>query len=154
MSKIGYCFILITLFSCGKPPFFEKNVAIENSIWSIEKTVDFELSVKDTFGLYDFYVNIRNHGDYGYANLWLFITTKMPDGKLYADTIECMLADKSGRWYGNSSAGNIRDHRIMFKRGFRFPKYGNYELKVEQAMREKEIEGITDIGLRIEKTTN
>ena len=88
------------------------------------------------------------------ANLWLFITTETPNGQLHADTIECILADKSGRWYGNSSAGNIRDHRIMFKRNFRFSKYGDYKLKVDQAMREKQIEGITDIGIRIEKTTN
>jgi gliding motility-associated lipoprotein GldH len=38
---------------------------------------------------------------------------------------------------------------VLLRRGLRFPQKGKYIFEFEQAMREPELEGVMDIGLRI-----
>ncbi|MCD4665822.1 MAG: gliding motility lipoprotein GldH, partial [Bacteroidales bacterium] len=55
-----------------------------------------------------------------------------------------------GRWIGKG-IGKIKENRILINRGVVFPIDGLYEINLEQAMREAELKGIADIGIRIEK---
>ena len=64
--------------------------------------------------------------------------------------MECILAEPSGKWLGKGIS-NVRDCQVLLRRGLRFPQKGNYVFEFEQAMREKELAGIMDIGLRIVK---
>lgn len=66
------------------------------------------------------------------------------------DTIECTLADKSGKWLGKGS-GRYRDNRILIRDDIRFPRKGEYTLRLNQAMREEVLEGISEAGVRLEK---
>ena len=112
--------------------------------------IRFEVPVNDTFFRYNFFVNIRNSTDYGFANLFIFLNTIYPDHKMSRDTLECMLADREGKWYGRGM-GDIKTCRIMIKKGLRFPQKGLYAFEFEQGMRVENLKGIHDIGLRIEK---
>jgi len=67
------------------------------------------------------------------------------------DTIECLLADDSGKWLGKER-GKMVDNRILFRRGIRFKLSGNYSFEFEQAMRDTDLNGIEDFGIRIEKS--
>lgn len=110
----------------------------------------FDVKVEDTVHIHKFYLNIRHSTDYRYANIYLFINSTFPDGKEARDTVECILAEPSGKWLGKGIS-NTRDNQILLRRGLRFPKTGNYIFEIEQAMREPELTGIMDIGLRIVK---
>jgi gliding motility-associated lipoprotein GldH len=96
------------------------------------------------------YVNVRNSAGYNYSNLFLFIKTIFPKGEQTIDTLECTLADPSGKWLGEG-LGDIWDNQILFKKNIRFPQSGQYKFEVEQAMRIDPLTSIMDIGLRIEK---
>ena len=145
------CALIVTLFlsSCGKSAFFEENQHIASDTWKQGDTLYYKVLVTDTTHYFDFYLNMRNSTDYRYRNLYLFINTKFPGGGIARDTVECILAAADGKWYGKGM-GDIKDSRILFKKAVRFPHAGTYLIGIEQAMREKRLVGISDVGLRIE----
>ena len=143
---------LISTISCSKPAFYEKNTPVDSGIWARELQPKFSFTIVDTLAAYNCFLNLRNSGDYKYSNLWLFVHTTSPSGLAYIDTIECLLADKTGKWYGNSGSGGFWDNRILFRVNTFFKDTGTYSVKIEQAMREEELQGIYDVGLRIENT--
>ena len=143
-------FFMFFLSSCDPKRVFEKDEEIKNSIWNKEAKVHFEINISDTISAHNFYVNVRNADGYPYSNIYMFITTVFPDKKFSRDTLECILADESGKWLG-SGLGDIWDNQILFKKGVRFPVQGTYRFTLEQAMRVDNLPMIMDVGLRIEK---
>lgn len=138
------------LASCDSKRVFEQNIEIPNGVWNTKNKARFEVQIADTLTPHNFYINVRNAGGYPYSNIYLFLETEFPD-KVYArDTIECILADNSGRWLGSGS-GDIWDNQILFKKGVRFRKAGKYVFTMEQAMRVQNLPMIMDVGMRIEK---
>lgn len=157
--KPVYTHILLMLLfaslvaACDRSRVFEENRAIEKGIWNNTVKVPFEATIADTNLAYNVYLNVRNSLDYPYSNLYLFLETRFPDGRIARDTIDCMLADYDGRWLG-SGMGSLRYNRYLFQQGVRFPEKGNYRFELEQAMRLNDLTGIHDIGIRIEKETS
>jgi gliding motility-associated lipoprotein GldH len=150
MKLLHFCALsgIIFLAACGNGAFYEENQSIPSGIWKQHDTLFYKVLVTDTMHYYDFYLNVRNRTEYRYRNLYLFITTRFPGGGIARDTVECLLAAPDGKWFGKGM-GRIKDCRILFKLGARFPHGGTYLIGVEQAMREKELKGISDIGIRI-----
>ena len=109
---------------------------------------------KVDFGLVDshvvFGIGLRHLENYRYSNLFVFLHTKMPNGNVTHDTIECTLATPEGQWIGKSS-GSMRDLLVPLNENLHFPLSGSYHFEIEQAMREPALKGISDIGLYIEK---
>lgn len=153
MSKAYYILIfilMIGLLSCDSNKVFDKYVEVENANWKKENVASFEFFAKDTTAAHNLYINVRNTGTYSYSNLYLFVTMQGPNGGLIKDTVNCILADNRGKWLGNG-VGDLWDLRIPYVGGFKFAQSGSYIVKLEQAMRvENGLEGITDIGLRVE----
>lgn len=106
--------------------------------------------ISDTVNNYNFFLTVRNTDDYAYQNLFVFLKTTFPNGKSKLDTINCPLANMQGKWLGKGFGG-IYDNRILYMARKRFPLNGNYKIRVEQAMRDEELIGILDVGVRIEK---
>jgi len=152
ISKIlGIVFILLGLVSCDTNKVFEEYAEVENANWQKENIASFEFTAKDTVTAHNLYINVRNTGTYAYSNIYLFITMQGPNGGILKDTVNCILADNRGRWLGNG-IGDLWDLRIPYVGGFKFAQAGNYTVTLEQAMRvEDGLEGVTDIGLRVEK---
>jgi len=142
--------LFFILVSCDSRRVFEENIAIENGKWNANKKMCFEVPILDTSSAYNVYINIRNEMDYPYSNLYLFLKTKFPDGRIAMDTLECLLADLDGRWLG-SGIGSVKFNQFLLQKGVYFREKGRYRFEVEQAMRVGELKGIKDIGLRIEK---
>jgi gliding motility-associated lipoprotein GldH len=141
---------IVLFMSCDSKRVFEKNIEIPQGIWNSKNLARFEVNITDTATPHNFYINVRNAGAYPYSNLYMFLETEFPDKVYSKDTIECILADNSGKWLGQGS-GDIWDNQILFKKGFRFRKTGAYVFKLEQAMRVENLPMIMDIGIRIEK---
>ena len=145
---VVYCF----LFSCDSSRIFEDNREIPDNAWAQHNKVVFEVELADTATRYNLYLNVRNAGHYPFRNIFLFVTTTLPDGTPARDTAECMLADAEGKWLG-SGLGDIWDNRILFRKDMRFPQAGKYRFELEQAMRMDPLHGIMDVGIRIEKNS-
>jgi gliding motility-associated lipoprotein GldH len=130
---------------------YEKNKKMDEATWNSTDIVKFNVAIPDTITGYNYYINIRNTTDYGFANLFMFVKTVYPDGKISVDTVECYLADIQGRWLGKGQ-GRIIDNRILFRKSVRFSQAGVYSFEYEQGMRVNQLYGIEDIGIRIEKS--
>ncbi len=142
--------LFFTLTSCDSRRVFEENKAITEGKWKAKEKISFTVAIMDTSLAYNIYLNIRNVKDYPYSNLFLFLDTKFPDGRISRDTLECLLADYDGRWLG-SGAGSVKFNQFLLQKSVYFHQKGIYLFKLEQAMRVNELIGIQDIGLRIEK---
>ena len=151
-SKAIILFLMIlSLFSCDSNKVYEEYIEVENGVWKKENVANFNFDATDTVQAHNLYINIRNTGDYLYSNLYLFVTLQGPNGNLLTDTVNCILADSRGKWLG-SGIGDLWDLRVPYIGGFKFAQKGTYVVTLEQAMRvEDGLDGITDVGLRIEK---
>lgn len=152
-----FLFPLITLFficlmtvSCDKKEVFDENQKISDNVWDADEKISFDVPITDTITAHNFYVNVRNSDGYPYSNIYIFITTVFPNGKSSRDTLECILADETGKWLGDG-LGDIWDNQILFKKHVRFPLSGKYTFIMEQAMRTEHLPLIMDVGLRIER---
>ncbi|MFH2142297.1 MAG: gliding motility lipoprotein GldH [Bacteroidota bacterium] len=145
--------VLLTLliYSCDSSRVYEENIPVDNYIWERNNISTFTANINDTKSAHNVYINIRNSGSYEFNNVYLFITIASPSGTVAKDTFECILADDRGKWYG-SGIGDIFHLQIPYKINIFFPDTGNYVFEFEQAMRVEKLQGISDIGLRIEKS--
>jgi gliding motility-associated lipoprotein GldH len=129
---------------------FDQNQTIPDRIWDKDNVLKFEVPLTDTSLAYNIDINLRNTGAYPMSNLYLFVTTTAPSGLSRRDTVELILADKRGQWYGKGF-GNIWQHQRPFRRNIRFPVPGTYTFELQQAMRIDQLPGVVDAGIRIEK---
>ena len=141
---IGVCIVL----SCARcsSSNFSKRTVIPDAEWAQENRVAFDVPIEDTLNGYVFGIGLRHLENYRYSNLFVFLHTRMPNGNITHDTIECTLATPEGRWIGKSS-GSMRDLVVPLNENLRFPLTGTYHFEIEQAMREPVLKGISDIGL-------
>jgi gliding motility-associated lipoprotein GldH len=142
---------LVLLSSCVSDTIFDKQVTIENAKWFKGESARYAIGINDSLTAYDFYLTVRNTTDYRYSNLYIFMLTRFPNGNLSRDTIECILADKTGKWLGKGW-GSIKENTILLKQNLRFPLAGEYQFLIQQAMRVDTLDGIINVGLRIEKS--
>ncbi|MCG6188734.1 gliding motility lipoprotein GldH [Maribellus maritimus] len=155
MKKIKHLFflfglLLFILSACDKNKVFEEYKTIPEKVWNQDSLVHFSFPVTDTLQHHNLYLNIRNEVSYSYSNLWLFIEIVQPDGKSVKDTFEVTLADPSGKWLGEGFSG-LKTLQAVYRRNVYFPVSGEYKINIQQGMREENLEGISDIGFRVEK---
>ncbi|MBS4057600.1 MAG: gliding motility lipoprotein GldH [Bacteroidales bacterium] len=136
--------------ACSNSSLIDDYHALPAEGWSKTDKQQFELNITDTTVSYRFFINIRNTVDYKYSNLYVFLNTRFPNGNHTRDTIECLLAEPSGKWVGHGM-GRIRENQILLNQSLRFPIRGKYKFELEQAMRTDTLQGITDIGIRIQQ---
>jgi len=143
-------FLLSGLFACKQSPYYENELDIPESGWESNKAAVFDFSISDTLQIYDLIINISNTNDYRNSNLWLFIHTHSSKGKLASDTLEFILADEKGKWLGKKDGG-VWHNDLIYQSQVRFPQTGKYSIEVIQGMRNLNLKGIKQVGLKIEE---
>ena len=157
-NKIGIFFLTVfMLISCDSDRIYDEYVSLSNSTWSKENTITFTFPIKDSINKKNLFINLRNNKDYGYSNLFLITQMNFPDGEIIIDTLEYDMADRTGKFLGEGFT-DIKENKLFYKENITFPNTGEYTFKVRQAMRKngavggvEELEGITQVGFRIEK---
>lgn len=142
--------VLAFAFASCTNESFNRRTVIPDAEWRQEDRVPFDVNISDTTSLYEFGISLRHLENYRFSNLFVFLHTRMPNGNVTHDTIECTLATPEGKWIGKSS-GSMCDLTVPLNEHLLFPLSGTYHFEIEQAMREPVLKGISDIGLYIEK---
>lgn len=149
-------FLLVTFlfFSCDKKRVFDAYKSVGNS-WHKDSIVSFDLPILDSTKRYNLFVNLRANNDYPYNNLFLIVSLEMPNGYTKVDTLEYQMANPDGELLGNGFT-DLKESKLFYKEKVRFR--GKYKVNIKQSLREsgkiegtKTLEGITDVGFRIEK---
>ena len=148
--SVRYLLLLMVLIlgSCLSDNIYSGTEKIEGGSWNRYDKPVFMAEINDTVNPCDILITIRNTSSYEYRNIFLFIKTSSPHGLSIKDTVEYKLADEKGNWFGKG-LGDIHDISVPFKTNILFPENGTYTFTVEQGMRNEDLEGIVDIGLRV-----
>ena len=159
-NKIYYVLVLfLGLVSCNNNLVFSEFEPMSNGKWQMDRMVDFEFSELDSVQGHNMFINIRSDNTYPFSNLFLITELEFPDGQTQKDTLEYKMAEPTGEWLGKG-LGSIKENKLWYKENIVFPDSGVYKLSVAHAMRKNGeveglhiLEGITDVGLEIEKST-
>lgn len=140
-------------FSCDKKRVFDEYKSV-GSAWHKDSIVSFNLPELDSTKRYNLFVNIRDNNNYPFNNIFLIVSLEKPNGYTKVDTLEYQMADPDGNLLGNGYT-DIKESKLFYKENVRFR--GKYKVNIKQAVRETgkvpgvaALEGITDVGLRIE----
>ena len=142
--------LYLLLASCNSNVIYTDSVAIKDNKWQLMETPVFKVPINDTLNSNNLFFTIRTGSDYPFRNIFLFVTATSPDGNNLTDTLQYYLADDKGKWYGKGF-GNINELKLPYKSNVFFPARGEYLFKIQHGMRTEELQGVYDIGLRIEK---
>ena len=138
----------MSFVSCNK--FYEETQQIEKEEWNYKDSILFNVDIQQTNIPFNVFIDINNKDTYKYSNLYLFISLKSPDNKVIIDTVDVLLADYRGKWYGNEKGDDYEGH-YLFKRKIVFPKKGDYIFSIKHGMRDDLLKGISQVGVSIEK---
>ncbi len=152
--------VLIVLVSCNSSNLeFSQYETLPNESWPMERAINFEFSDLDSLQSHNMYINVRNDNNFQFSNLFLITELEYPDGNTQKDTLEYAMAEPTGEWLGKG-LGSVKENRLWYKESVVFRDSGVYKVKISHAMRKNGdvegvsiLDGITDIGLEIEKIT-
>ena len=152
-------FLLFFLFSCDDSIEFIKYESISGANWETKNNVAFDFSVQDTITPKNLFIYVRNTSDYPFSNIYVITTLVLPDETRIIDTLQYEMADTSGKFLGKGFT-DTKENKLYYKEKKRFPRKGNYQFQIRQAMRKNGevsplivLKGIQDIGFSIEKAT-
>lgn len=136
--------------SCNRDVVFTDFFEIPEKTWRLSDIPSFDVPINDTLNSNNIWLMIRTGSDYPYRNIYLFVTALTPGGITITDTLQYDLADEKGNWYGKGF-GNIHALNLPYKTNVYFPLKGNYMFKIQHGMRIENLNGVYDIGLKVEK---
>lgn len=147
----------ILAIACHSNVEYNQYVSLPNG-WNKDRPVSFTFTSTDTLSQHNIFIMIRNNEQYPYSNLFLITHFEMPNKQIVIDTLEYEMANAQGEWLGYGYSG-IKESKLWYKEKVTFPNNGTYSLKIEQAMRKigetdgiKILDGITEVGIRVEKS--
>lgn len=150
---------LFFLFSCNTEQIFDEYKTV-NGTWEQNELIEFSIPQLDSVQSYDLFINVRNTNEYPFSNLFLIGQIKFPNGKVVSDTLEYELAYPDGAWMGTGIT-DLKENKLWYKEKVKFIEKGEYKITLQHAMRKNgevqgvdALEGITDVGLRIEHVKN
>ena len=156
-SKPIVLLLLILVMSCDSKAVYDQYKSVSTA-WNKEDIVSFKINPPDSIKPYNLFINVRNTNTYKFSNLYLIVELKFPHGKAIKDTLQYRMTTPSGEWLGEGLS-SVKENKLWYKEGVIFKEDGQYQVNIQQAMRQNgnvngvvNLEGITDVGFRIEKT--
>lgn len=148
---IGAFFVLFFLASCSNDSeqVFLNNL---NGKWDKKTEQKFSFKVTDAQNPKNIIFVVRNNNDYPYSNIRMIVNFQ--DGqtkKKSTDTLNYIMAEPNGNWIGKGF-GDTKEIHFQYKVDYKFPANGDYSIGIIQAMRNDNLLGIEDIGVKIETT--
>ncbi len=160
-NNVFLFFLVFSFFltSCDSNRVFDVYESVPNK-WHKDSVISFKITPPDSIHPYNLFVNLRNTNAYKYNNLFLIVEMGFPHGKTVKDTLEYRMAAPSGELLGTGFS-DVKENKLWYKEQVVFEEVGEYTVNIRHAMREhgkvngvEELEGVTDIGFRIEKPIN
>jgi len=146
--------VVILFFSCDKKRVFDEYKSV-GSAWHKDSVVTFNLPQLDSTKKHNLFINLRSNNNYPFNNLFLIVSLEKRNGFTKVDTLEYQMANPDGSLLGEGFT-DIKESKLFYKDKIKLN--GISKVHIKQAVRENgkipgvaELEGITDVGFRIEK---
>lgn len=151
--------LVILFWSCDSNRVYDEYKSLPGG-WNKDSLITFSLPQMDSVSDYNLFINVRNNNDYAFSNIFIIANIQFPQGKVITDTLEYHMARPGGEWLG-TGFGDVKENKLWYKEGVKFNEPGQYSISIQHAMRKsgsekgiENLEGITQVGLRIENTQN
>ena len=143
-------FVLACMVSCNQEETYYKFKFIPNNEWSKDQDISFLLDSTSNIvnGNYDVSIELSHNISYQYKNLFLIVDYKHKNSVSLRDTVECVLMDGNGRWYGGGN-GATRQLSVLYKTNFRIDTALHNEISIRHAMQDLKLKGIEKVGLKV-----
>lgn len=144
---LGACFI----GACNENTVYHSYQPIPDEGWEKSDTLSFQVTLADSIPTtLRLFAEVRNRTKYPYHDLHLFISQNLQDSTVWrTDTIAISLADSTGRWMGKGWGSIYQSD--TFVKSVRPQHPGNYTIKVMHGMKDETLQGLNDVGIRIER---
>ncbi|HIC30461.1 MAG TPA: gliding motility lipoprotein GldH [Flavobacteriaceae bacterium] len=156
-NNIIVLLLFVLVMSCDSKAVYDEYKSVSTA-WNKEDVVSFKINPPDSIKPYNLFVNLRNTNAYKFSNLYLIVEMKFPHGKAITDTLQYAMTKPNGEWLGEGLS-SVKENKLWYKEGVVFKEKGEYKVNIQHAMRQNgnvngvvNLEGITDVGFRIEKT--
>ncbi|MDR1881740.1 MAG: gliding motility lipoprotein GldH [Prevotella sp.] len=143
----------IMCISCGNQEAYYRFHEIKDAEWDQNDMLVFDIdSVAFELNIpYSMSIEVTNNTNYPYRNIWFFVQTNFENDSVFAkQEMQYLLADKFGKWTG-SGFGTLYQASFPFNNNIVFKEKRNYRVRIEHGMRDKQLEGIEKVGIRIAK---
>ncbi len=140
--------------ACDNHTVYHSYQHIPEQGWKKSDTLFYYIPIEDSASHYQLSIEIRNKDNYPYRNLFMGIShNNTADSTLFVtDTIECILADSNDKWRGDGIGTLFQSEHNQAR--FFFPHKRNYTFKLFHLMKETPLNGLSDIGIKIQKEYN
>ena len=125
--------------------------SLPNEGWGKSDTLSFQIPITDSVPTtLRLFAEVRNSIEYPYHDLHLFISQNLQDSTVWrTDTIAFCLADSTGRWTGHGWGSIYQSETFITSVRPLHPT--NYTIKIMSGMKDEKLQGLSDVGIRIEK---
>lgn len=142
--------IVACMVSCNEGEVYYKFSPILDNEWGKDQEVSFQLDSLSINSQDNYAISLElvHNIDYQYKNLFLYLEHNHQGGISFSDTVECVLVDDHGRWYGSGN-GATRQLSVLYKTNLRINPAMHNEISVRHAMQDLKLKGIEKIGLKV-----
>ena len=150
-NSLFVLFSACLLTACNENTVYHSSQSLPDEGWGKSDTLSFQIPITDSIPTtLRLFAEVRNRIEYPYHDLHLFISQNLQDSTVWrTDTIAFSLADSTGRWTGHGW-GSIYQSETFIKSVLPL-RSGNYTIKVINGMKDEKLQGLSDVGIRIEK---
>ncbi len=141
--------ILFACSACEQKHVFNEYKTVNIKEWKSTDTLTYNVKIDNDAKQYISSVSVRYQNDYEFSNLWLKISVK-GNGIDTSFRFEIPLFKNDGKPYGKKS-GSLCTQTIPLKTILPILKKGNYNFSIVQLMRKDPLDGISDVGIIIDK---
>lgn len=142
-------FIMICLVACDIPAPSGNYKTIAHETWDRDSGYKFEFNITQP-GTYSLSTCVRHTTDYTQKNISCYLTVSRAGINDIRVNSDITLADSEGSWLGQG-LGGLKTVVHTSKESFHLDSTGIYTIEIRHRMKEKTLEGIKDIGVRLNK---
>lgn len=148
----NFILLLFSVFifcACEQKHFYNEYKTVDIKAWKSTDTLSYQVKIAEENKNYQYSISVRHSKEYEFSNLWLKVFIKGTD----IDTsfrYEIPLFKIDGKPYGKNS-GSLNTQTIPLKTTLPLYKKGTYQISIVQLMRKDPLDGISDIGIIIDK---
>lgn len=139
----------VLLASCSNNNLIDTNEDMPDNNWAYAKNIKATVDISDINTAYNIRFKLRHTADYRYSNVYVIVKIK-GNGLVKSNRYQFKLAKPDGEWIGKGS-GDIFTGNFALLTNYRFPKQGQYQIEIEQNMRDNPLTGISDAGITVTK---
>lgn len=149
MHKFLGLLVFVLFIGCGSS---SEDIIMNpvNGKWNKKTVQKYNVNISDNQNPKNIIFVVRNNDSYPYSNIRFIVDFKdLHTKKSEVDTLNYILAKPNGEWLG-TGFGDTKETLFLYKVNYKFPKNGKYEINVKQAMRNDNLPGIEDLGIKVE----